>query len=217
MSRSYQFLCPIARSLDRVGDRWTLLILRDLHAGPMRFGDLQGSLPGLASNLLTTRLQKLVDDGLVEHEGPLYTITELGRRTDRVLWELAQLGMQFPPGEDLKKPKNLRLAAITLQSALRKVAPADLRVTVELVLDGEAFTVAAAPGQPITVQYGAPEAPDVVAETAYDPMMAAAAGALPLDRFRAEHVRLDGNPRAVQSFAELMQRVMLEAFRAVPE
>ncbi len=63
--RSYHLLCPIARGLDRVGDRWTLLVLRDLHAGPARFKDIQEGLPGLASTLLTTRLRRLQDDGLV--------------------------------------------------------------------------------------------------------------------------------------------------------
>ena len=50
--RTYKLLCPIARALDKLGDRWTLLILRDLHAGPARFGDIAQGLPGLASNLL---------------------------------------------------------------------------------------------------------------------------------------------------------------------
>ena len=64
-ARSYKLLCPIARALDRIGDRWTLLILRDLHAGPMRFGELQKGLPGTAANLLTERFNKLVAAGLV--------------------------------------------------------------------------------------------------------------------------------------------------------
>ena len=62
--RSYHLLCPIARGLDRVGDRWTLLVLRDLHAGPARFKDIQEGLPGLASNLLTTRLRRLQEENV---------------------------------------------------------------------------------------------------------------------------------------------------------
>ena len=64
-SRRYRLLCPIARALDRIGDRWTLLILRDLHAGPARFSELQTGLAGIATNLLTDRLQQLMTDGLV--------------------------------------------------------------------------------------------------------------------------------------------------------
>ena len=54
--------CSVARTLSVVGDRWTLLVIRDLHAGPMRFGELLSGLPGLASNLLTSRLAKLQVD-----------------------------------------------------------------------------------------------------------------------------------------------------------
>ena len=65
-NRSYHFNCPIARALDRIGDRWTLLILRDLYAGPARFLELQRGLTGIATNLLTDRLTKLMADELVE-------------------------------------------------------------------------------------------------------------------------------------------------------
>ena len=62
--RPYQLLCPIAQALDVVGDRWTLLILRDLHAGPARFQQLQEGL-GIATNLLTTRLAELTESGMI--------------------------------------------------------------------------------------------------------------------------------------------------------
>ncbi len=210
MSRSYRLLCPIARSLDRVGDRWTLLILRDLHAGPMRFGDFLSGLPGIASNLLTTRLQKLVSDGLIAQDGQLYSLTALGSRTERVLWELALLGGHFPAADDLKQPGHLRLVAVTLQNALRRVEP-DLEVVVELVLDGESFTVELAAGD-ATVRYGAPEDPALVATSSYEPMMAAAAGETSIEAFRAAHVRLEGPPELAGRFAEVMARVLTEGF-----
>jgi DNA-binding HxlR family transcriptional regulator len=207
----------VARALDHVGDRWTLLILRDLHAGPMRFGEVQAGLPGLASNLLSSRLDKLQSDGLIERDGPLYRLTGLGRRTDAVLWELAQLGMRFPPDPELKRPGHLRLAAVTLQSALRRVALPELGFAVELVLDGESFTVAVGDGGRWIVRYGAPPSPGLVVTTAYASLMAAASGELPLARFREEHVQLDGPSEAAETFAALMTRVMVGAFHAVAE
>ena len=63
--RRYRLLCPIARALDVVGDRWALLIVRDLHAGPARFQDLETGL-GIATNLLTTRLTELTKAGVIE-------------------------------------------------------------------------------------------------------------------------------------------------------
>lgn len=213
MNRGYRLVCPIARALDRLGDRWVLLMLRDLHAGPMRFGELKQGLPGLASNLLAARLEKLQADGLVYREDGLYALTEEGRATDRVLWELAQLGMTFPPAPDPKRPGHLRLVAVTLQGALRRVAPKKLRLVAELVLDGEPFTIAAAAGD-VTVRYGSPEDPQVIAHSSYEPMMAAAGGEIPLETFRAKHVRVEGDPPAVERFQQLMERVMRDGFSA---
>jgi DNA-binding HxlR family transcriptional regulator len=91
--RHYNLLCPIARALDAVGDRWTLLILRDLHAGPARYQELHEGL-GIATNLLSTRLTELSDSGLIHKTGgqSAYELTELGRSTDRILWELTRFG-----------------------------------------------------------------------------------------------------------------------------
>ena len=218
MRRGYRLLCPIARALDHVGDRWTLLILRDLHAGPMRFGELLSGLPGLASNLLTTRLDKLVAAGLVAHDGPLYALTDAGRATDGVLWELARLGMAFEPDPELKRPGHLRLAAVTLQNAMRRVLDEGASVHAQLELDGEPFTISTRQGStkqgPLTVRYGAAEDPQVIARSSYEPMMAAAAGEIPLDAFRAEHVTLEGDDEAVAAFRDVMTRVMTEGFGA---
>ena len=57
--KSYLQFCPVARALDVVGDRWTLLMLRELLGGPARFNELQAGLPGIAKNLLTARLRQL--------------------------------------------------------------------------------------------------------------------------------------------------------------
>ena len=61
--------CPVARTLDLIGERWTLLILRDLlRHGPRRFQDFQASLPGVAPNTLSARLKAMEDNGLVRRE-----------------------------------------------------------------------------------------------------------------------------------------------------
>jgi len=91
--RHDNLLCPIARALDAVGDRWTLLILRDLHAGPARYQELHEGL-GIATNLLSTRLTEMTDGGLIRKpsERGAYELTDLGASTDRILWELARFG-----------------------------------------------------------------------------------------------------------------------------
>ncbi len=86
--RSYGQYCSIARALDVVGDRWTLLIVRELLLqGPCRFTDLKNGLPGIATNLLSTRLKELEEAGLISREDApppvatvLYTLTENGLR-----------------------------------------------------------------------------------------------------------------------------------------
>ena len=142
--RGYQLLCPIARTLDRVGDRWSLLILRDLHAGPARFTELQEGL-GLASNLLSSRLRDLTDDGLVSRGAEqAYELTPLGRRTDRLLWELAQLGLNFDADPEPRPAGNLRTMVVPLRIRLEDT---DNRpeLTALLDVDGEHFTIVSSP------------------------------------------------------------------------
>lgn len=213
VARGYRMLCPITRALDRVGDRWTLLVLRDLHAGPMRFGELQTGLPGLASNLLATRLDKLQDDGFISRDGNTYALTELGERTAPVLWELARLGIELPPDPELRRPGHLRLVAVTLQAAMQHVLPEGLELRAQLVLDDEPFSIDIAEGA-VRIRYGAPDDPEVVAVSSYEPMMAAAGGELSLAPFRAEHVEVEGKRAAVRAFVDLMTRVMTKGFAA---
>jgi DNA-binding HxlR family transcriptional regulator len=101
MARSYEQFCPIARTLDIIGERWTLLILRDLIVfDKTRFSEFQESLPGIPARVLSDRLKKLVEQGFVERrvysEHPLragYHLTEKGETLGPVLRAIAQWGM----------------------------------------------------------------------------------------------------------------------------
>src|SRR3954470_15891370 len=102
--KSYEQYCTIATALDLVGDRWTLLVLRELSFGEQRFTDLKAALPGIATNLLTERLRKLEDAGLVEQrELPapaarsVYALTRDGVRIRPVLRAIAQFGLPYLP------------------------------------------------------------------------------------------------------------------------
>ncbi len=103
--KSYGQLCSIARALDVVGDRWTLLIVRELLiGGALRFGEVQRGLPGIATNLLTQRLRDLETNGVVAREPapgnpgtPTYRLTERGRALDGVLRELLKWGAPTVP------------------------------------------------------------------------------------------------------------------------
>lgn len=208
--RSYRLLCPIARALDKVGDRWSLLILRDLHAGPARFSDLLAGLNGIASNLLTTRLQQLQDDGLIikraaKHGAVVYALTEDGERTAPLLFELASLGARYPAPADLRRPGNLRTVVVTLKEALRRVAEDDT-VHAELIVDDEHFAIDVDDGE-VSVRYEPyADAPLAVA-TQYEAMIALGDGDIAFSEFARNHVELQrGSKRAMIAFWRLMGR-----------
>jgi len=99
--RKYSQTCPIARTLDLVGDRWTLLIVRDLFMGASKFGDFRGSSPGMPPKVLSARLKWLMSSGLIEREiyslHPLraeYRLTEKGRSLLPVLLTIGQWGLE---------------------------------------------------------------------------------------------------------------------------
>ena len=196
-SRRYRLLCPVARGLDHLGDRWTLLLLRDLHAGPARFSDLQSGLPGLASNLMTDRLRRLEGDGLIrrrkaEHGATVYELTDLGDSTGPLLFELAQIGAQFPPDEDVHPPGNLRTIAITLQEALRRVVDTTTQLRVGLWVDNEGFEITVTDGN-VDVRYRSPSNVDVALATSYASIIAVGDGDIPFDQFAADVQVVDGD------------------------
>ena len=103
--------CPVARTLDLVGEWWTLLILRDALAGVTRFSEFQQSL-GMAKNILAARLRKLVDNGILElkpaSDGSSYqeyVITETGRSLSGIVAALRDWGEKHLAGSEQSKPQ----------------------------------------------------------------------------------------------------------------
>jgi DNA-binding HxlR family transcriptional regulator len=104
---SYGQFCPVARSLDVLGDRWTLLVLRELSMGRQRFTDLRTNLPGVPPNVLSQRLKRLTGHGLVTREElpppaarNVYALTPRGRDVIPVLRALVRFGMPELPKAD---------------------------------------------------------------------------------------------------------------------
>jgi DNA-binding HxlR family transcriptional regulator len=137
----YDQWAPDARALDLVGDKWTLLIIRDLAAGPRRFVELQRVLPGISTEQLRSRLNRMVADGLLTRqryrEVPPrvdYELTERSRELMPVLGALARWGYDWTwgaprPGEDVNIGAIFRLAPGML------TPPENVSGTVELVVD----------------------------------------------------------------------------------
>ena len=100
--RLYHQFCGVARSLDSVGERWTLLIVRDLLLGPRRYSDLLDGLPGLTTNLLASRLQSLEEDGILKKvklppptPSTVYCLTPLGEELETTVLSLCEWGNRF--------------------------------------------------------------------------------------------------------------------------
>jgi DNA-binding HxlR family transcriptional regulator len=111
--KSYDQFCPVARALDLVGDRWTLLILRDVSLfGPRRFTEIKKNLAGISPTLLSERLAYLVDEGLLERladeVGVTYSFTPRGREIKPVLAALRDFGSPLmPAGWEKKVPRQV--------------------------------------------------------------------------------------------------------------
>jgi DNA-binding HxlR family transcriptional regulator len=102
--RTYNQYCGLAYALDRVGERWTILIIRELIAGPRRYKDLVDGLPGISTNLLASRLKSLEQDGVIQRRvlpppagSTVYELTPLGQGLELALLELGKWGSQFVP------------------------------------------------------------------------------------------------------------------------
>jgi DNA-binding HxlR family transcriptional regulator len=107
--RNYRQFCGLARALDRIGERWTLLIVRNLLLGPKRYSDLIEELPGITTNLLASRLREMESTGLVvKRKAPppvravVYELGPAGRALEPAIMELARWGGRFmsSPGDD---------------------------------------------------------------------------------------------------------------------
>jgi DNA-binding HxlR family transcriptional regulator len=100
--RSYKQNCALAQTSDLIGERWSLLLVRDLVVGPKRFNDLQTSLKGIGTNLLATRLRDLEAAGIIERRargtaGHVYALTESGKALEPALLALVRWGLAYGP------------------------------------------------------------------------------------------------------------------------
>jgi DNA-binding HxlR family transcriptional regulator len=163
-TRSYGDACGIARALDIVGERWALLVVRELLLGPQRFTDLRRALPGASTNLIADRLRELEGRGVLRRrqlQAPaasrVYELTEWGQELEPVLLALGGWALETP-----LPPPPVTLSATSVLLFLRGSARPDPQAppaTYRLELGDRAWTVRAAAGH-VEVRPGEPEQPD---------------------------------------------------------
>jgi DNA-binding HxlR family transcriptional regulator len=155
--RPYAQYCPVVRAVEMLGDRWTLLIVRDMLVGASRFNELSRGLPGLSRALLSRRLRQLQHDGLVERTGDGYTLTRAGEELRPLVFGLADWGARNafgPPRPEELDPELLmwwmhgRIDTDDIDKrAVIQVEIADRRRTFWLVLEpGDASVCYTDPG-----------------------------------------------------------------------
>lgn len=158
-SRSYRDECGVARALDVVGERWALLVVRELLLTPQRFSELRQALPHVSSNLLADRLRELEHHGVIRRrQGPekglrVYELTERGRKLEPIVRALGDWGIDAPQPSP---PTALSATSVLifLEGAARP-DPAAPPTTCRLELDGRVWTVRLESGR-VHVQPGEP-------------------------------------------------------------
>lgn len=162
--RSYGQYCGLARALDVLGDRWTLLVVRELIDGPRRYNELLGGLPGIATNLLVQRLRSLESDGVVRRlDDGRYALTAWGEDLHEVVYALGRWAgplMARPRGEDEFRPNWIRHMVI---ARFEGFDPERDDLTVELSFDDEHVTLISAGGRVHLAPVGTTEADVTIA------------------------------------------------------
>jgi DNA-binding HxlR family transcriptional regulator len=190
-SRTYGDPCGVARSLDVIGERWALLVVRELLLGPKRFSDLLDGLVGASPNVVSQRLRDLVGLGVVRRRdlGPptrvhLYELTEWGREIELAILHLGRWGSRAPLPEDQRDlgPDSL---VLSLKSAFDADRARGKQATLELRIDDDVFVLQIADGT-LDAHRGTANDPDATIATTRAALSAAILDERPLDDLRVE-------------------------------
>ena len=204
--RTYGDRCGVARALDVVGERWALLVVRELLLGPKRFTDLRAGLPSLSPDVLSQRLRELEHAGLLRRRklpppasARVYELTDRGSALEPVVLELGRWGSEaaFPAGDAAFGADSFVIALKTLFDA-RAADGVDL--TVELRLGDDGFRSRVAGGR-LEIARGAAEAPDATIESDPGTLAAVLWHGRPLsEALRTGDVEIAGSAPAVKRF-----------------
>jgi DNA-binding HxlR family transcriptional regulator len=202
-SRTYGQYCALAKALDAVGERWTLLIVRELLQGPRRYTDLLDGIPGIATDMLAARLRDLEGRDLVQRRklrapaaSSVYELTELGLGLGPAVVSLATWGMQLlgaRRGEEFRA----HWMSLPMRTMFRPDRARGVRLSVEFRLGRGRFHVVVDDGRLETGE-GPAEFPDVVIRTTVPALAAIARGDLDANQAAASgKADVEGSPEAV--------------------
>jgi len=203
--RKFEQYCPVAHALSYVGERWSLLIVRELLHGPKRYTDLNRGLPGIGTNILAARLRELEACGIVLKRtfpppaaSTVYELTEHGVELKETVYALARWGARTigPPGPDDELYPEWGLNA--LPALFHPEAARGLTETYSLVVEGDAFTARVVNGT-LDAIMGTAEDADVVVETDLETFFGLALGDLaPADAVTSGRATVRGDREALE-------------------
>lgn len=196
--RAYGHYCALARALDIIGERWSLLIVRELLDGPHRYAELLDGLPGIATNLLAERLRTLAESGVVERQADgRYALTPRGQGLRNAIYELGRWAapqMLRPPGDDAFRSHWLaHMVAARFDGTDRRRG----KVTAEIRCGDEPATLYTADGK-VHLARGPATAPDIILDGPPDAVIALLIGLTDAASARAHGVSVTGDPRKLQ-------------------
>jgi DNA-binding HxlR family transcriptional regulator len=208
-TRSYNQFCALASALDYVGERWTLLIIRELLIGPRRFKDLLLGLPCISTNLLAERLKTLGQQGMICQRvlpppagSTVYELTALGRSLEKPILELGRWGARLLPDslEGIELP-SLGSIAVAIKAFFRPDLAVNIDETYELRFEEESLQVQIKQGE-ITAQQGTTyQRSDAVFHTNMRAFLGLFTGRItPDDAISGGLVRIEGDPQALCRF-----------------
>jgi DNA-binding HxlR family transcriptional regulator len=203
--RSYGQYCSVAKALDVVGDRWTLLIVRELILqGPCRFTDLQNGLPGIATNLLTERLRDLESAEILWREPApppvattLYHLTDTGRELEPVLTALGRFGVRYmaePRGDEVFRSHWLSFPA---SEFLHDSQPSGPPLAIQVRTADEPVVIDVRDGE-VTTRGGSVDSPDLELEGEPTVVLGVVAGKLSIAEARRLGLRVNGDAKVLQ-------------------
>jgi len=210
-TRSYNQFCGLAYALDVVGERWTLLIIRELLAGPRRFTDLEEGLPDISTNLLSKRLKSLEQQGILRRcvlpppaGSTVYALTPLGQALESTVLELGKWGSQFlPPSLDGVALPSAGVMTLAIKAFFYPEQAQGVYETYELHLGHEVLQVQINDGT-LHVQQGQPYKADAIFHTEMEVFLGLFSGQLPLDAAIAGGlIRVEGDSGALRRFLSL--------------
>jgi DNA-binding HxlR family transcriptional regulator len=209
--RSYDQQCGLAYALDVLGERWTLLIVRELLIRPRRYSELLDALQGIGTNLLADRLGFLADAGLVRALDPHrrtagYALTELGQSMREPVLSLARFGLGYaahhtPPAASVTRPD---WAILATDAMIDDARASDVNEVYAFEVDGEQFHIAVTAGRAVLHPTAAAEATLRVETDAVTFFQLGAQRLDPLEAVLGGKVKVSGVPAAMSRCLRLL-------------